>query len=113
MNLVDRKMIAALLAGALLAAFTAAAPARADDDSVFGQPAPRQFLINKMVGPKSDAANSQAAGGNGQAAAGGNGQVAGANGQAVAAQAGDEEDDGPGPFPRRYLLNKMFDNFGK
>ena len=124
MDRVVKRKISAVFAGGLLVAAFAAAPARAEDDTLFGQPAPKRFLLNKMLDPKNThnpedgqaaAGNGQAAGGNGQAAAG-NGQAAGANGkpaavngQVAAGEASEEEDDGPGPYPKRYLLNKLFD----
>src|SRR5208282_6438387 len=90
MDLVNRNKIAAMLAGGMLVALFACGPARADDDTLFGQPAPKQFLLNKMFSPKSlgltnsGGANGQAAGANGQAA-GANSQAGGANGQATGA----------------------------
>jgi hypothetical protein len=124
MVLVVKRKISAVLAGGLLVAVFAAAPARAEDDTLFGQPAPKRYLLNKMLDPKNThnpedgqaaAGNGQAAGGNGQAVAG-NGQTAGVNGkpavgngQVAAGQASEDEDDGPGPYPKRYLLNKLFD----
>jgi hypothetical protein len=59
----------------------------------FGQQMPRQFFFNKMANPAPQPAAQ------GSAAAGGQGGVA-------AAQAAEEE--GSGPFPKRYLLNRMF-----
>jgi hypothetical protein len=106
MDLINRNKIAAMLAGGMLAALFAGAPARADDDTAFGQPAPKQFLLNKMFSPKS-LGLTNSGGANGQAA-GANGQAAGANGQVANGEPKDEDDDGPGPFPKRYLLNKMF-----
>ena len=123
MVLVVKRKISAVLAGGLLVAVFAAAPARAEDDTLFGQPAPKRFLLNKMLDPKNThnpedgqaaAGNGQAAGGAGQAVAG-NVQTAGANkpvggnGQVAAGEASEDEDDGPGPYPKRYLLNKLFD----
>ncbi len=115
MDLVNRNKIAAIVAGGVLTALCASAPARADDDTLFGQPAPKQFLLNKMFSPKSlgltdqssGGGNGQAAGANGQAA-GADGKTAGANGQVANGEPKDEDEDGPGPFPKRYLLNKMF-----
>jgi hypothetical protein len=119
MDLVVKRKIAAVIAGGLLTAVLAALPARADDDTLFGQPAPKQFLLNKMLNPQS----SQSAGGNGQPAGGSaktaggsvktagaaNGQAAAAGGNATAGEAAEADEDGPGPYPRRYLLNKLFD----
>jgi hypothetical protein len=138
MDMVVKRKIAAAFASGLLAAVLAAAPARADDDTLFGQPAPKRFLLNKMLDPKNthNPGDEQAGGGAGQAASGngqvpagsgqavpgsgqaagsngkpaaGNGKPAAGNGQVAAGEASEDEDDGPGPFPRRYLLNKMFD----
>ncbi len=129
MVLVKGNKFAAMLAVGVVTALCAGAPARADDDSVFGQPAPKQFLLNKMFSPKNlgldqssggangqTAANGQAAGAHGQVAgadgqaAGANGQVAGANGQVAGSAPQEEDEDGNGAFPKRYLLNKMFDS---
>jgi hypothetical protein len=112
MDLVGKRKIAAVFAGGLLAAVLAAAPALAEDDMLFGQPAPKRFLLNKMLNPQtspSGGGNGQATGAVNGAAAGGAGQAAGANGQVAAGDAQDPDDDGPGPFPKRYLLNKIFD----
>ncbi len=92
------KKIAAVLAGGVMAALLAGGPARADEDMLYGQPAPKQFLLNKMFSPKSLGQDDQASARN-QASVGADGQ---------AAQPQDDE-DGPGPFPKRYLLNRMFD----
>jgi hypothetical protein len=119
MVLVVKRKISAVFAGGLLVAVFAAAPARAEDDTLFGQPAPKQFLLNKMLNPQSSQPvgnNAQPAGAGGQGA-GANGQAAGSNGQAAGAgaaqtaagEAADADDDGPGPYPKRYLLNKLFD----
>jgi hypothetical protein len=124
MVLVLKHKISAAFAGGLLVAVLAAAPARAEEDTLFGQPAPKRYLLNKMLDPKNThnpedgqaaAGNGQAAAGNGQAAAenghvaGGNGKPAGGNGQVAAGEASEDEDDRPGPYPKRYLLNKLFD----
>jgi hypothetical protein len=117
MDLDNRNKFAAIFAGGILVALFAGAPARADDDTLFGQPAPKQFLLNKMFSPKSlgltdsssGGANGQPSGGANGQAAGANGQAAGANGQVANGEPKEEDEDGPGPFPKRYLLNRMFD----
>ena len=120
MDPVVKRKIAAVFSGALLAAVLAASPARAADDTLFGQPAPKQFLLNKLLNPQSGqsagssgqaagSANGQAAGANNGQPAGGNGQAAGGNGQVAAGEATEADEDGPGPYPKRYLLNKLFD----
>lgn len=120
MDRVMMRKMAAVFAGGLLAAVVAAAPTRAEEDTLFGQPAPKQYLLNKLLNPQS----SQPSGGNGQPAAGNgqsattSGQKAGATGQAgpvgggqtAGVQAEDADEDGPGPYPKRYLLNKLFDS---
>ncbi len=108
MDLDNRSTIAAILAGGVLAAVLAGAPARADDDTLFGQPAPKQFLLNKMFSPKSLGLTDQSSGGANGQASGAHGQAAAANGQVSSGQPQDDDEDGPGPFPKRYLLNKMF-----
>jgi hypothetical protein len=98
MALVNRNKIAAVVASGLLAALFAGAPARAQEATAFGQPLPRQFLINRMTGPKAVEPET----------------IIGPTGQPIpnpqiAADAKEAEDIGDGPFPRRYLLNRMFD----
>ncbi len=115
MVLVKGNKFAAMLAVGVLTALCAGAPARADDDSVFGQPAPKQFLLNKMFSPKNLGLDQSSGGANGQTAANGqaagaHGQVAGANGQVAGSAPQEEDEDGNGAFPKRYLLNKMFDS---
>ena len=110
----ETKFIARVAAAALLAAgvvASACVAAKAQDagqqPTMFGYAAPHQFLINRMVTPdqpESEGNGGPAAGqgASGQGADGGQG----ASGQAAA-------DNGPGTgyyrFPKRYLLNKMFD----
>ncbi len=105
MDLVVKRKSASVFASGLLAAVLSTAPVRADGDMLFGQPAPQQFLLNKMLNPQS----SQHAGGNGQTAGSANGQASGGNGQVAAGEAAEADEDGPGPYPKRYLLNKLFD----
>jgi hypothetical protein len=98
MALVNRNKIAAIVAGGLLAALFAGAPARADDETAFGQPLPRQYLLNRLTNPKSAEPET----------------IIGPSGQPIpnpqaAAEAKEAEDQGDGPYPRRYLLNRMFD----
>lgn len=97
----NRNRIAAIFAGAVMGALLSGAPARADDDMLYGQPAPKQFLLNKMFSPKSLGLNDPSSSGANDQAAGG------ANGQAARPQ--DDEEDGAGPYPKRYLLNRMFE----
>jgi hypothetical protein len=96
------------LAARLLAICAVTAPALAQEpapqpETAFGAQMPRQFFFNKLTNPAPQPAP-QSAGG----AAGG--QVGGGS---VAAQAAEEE--GNGPFPKRYLLNRMFssETFGE
>jgi hypothetical protein len=93
------------LAACLLAACGLAAPALAQEPApqpgmAFGQQMPRQFFFNKLANPAS------------QPAAQGSAAAGGQSGSA-AAQAAEEE--GNGPFPKRYLLNRMFssESFGE
>lgn len=108
MVLVNRSKFSAVFAGGILVALFAGAPARADDDTLMGQPAPKTFLLNKMFSPKSLGLTDQSTGGANGQAAGANGKTADANGQVANGEPKDEDEDGPGPFPKRYLLNKMF-----
>jgi hypothetical protein len=95
--------IAGLSAVALVAAslFGAGAPARAQNaPTAFGQEMPQQYFLNRMTNPSRPAAD----GGSGGAAGTGASAAAGGGG----AQAAAEDDDGPGPYPKRYLLNRLF-----
>jgi hypothetical protein len=92
------------LAACLLAVCGFAAPALAQESApqpgtAFGAQLPRQFFFNKLTNPAPQPAP-QGAGG-------------AAGGGSAAAQAAEEE--GNGPFPRRYLLNRMFssETFGE
>ncbi|WP_296712758.1 hypothetical protein [Rhodoblastus sp.] len=94
------------LAACLLAACGLAAPALAQEpapqpEMAFGQQMPRQFFFNKLTNPAP------------QPAPQGSGATAGGQGGSAAAQAAEEE--GNGPFPKRYLLNRMFssESFGE
>jgi hypothetical protein len=106
MNL-NRNSIAAIFAGSVFAILIGA-PARADENTYFGQPLPSQGLLNKMFSPKSLGVADPAGGAGGQPA-GANGQVAGANGKTVGGSPSEDDDDGNGAFPKRYLLNRLFD----
>jgi hypothetical protein len=72
--------------------------------TAFGQEVPQQYLFNKMMSPRSW----------GQAPAPGEAGAAknsaqGAPAAGAAAQAANEDDDdGPGPYPKKYLLNRIF-----
>jgi hypothetical protein len=95
------------LAVCLLAACGFAAPALAQEaapqpGTAFGAQMPRQFFFNKLANPAPQPAG-QGSGGAAGAAGGGS----------AAAQAAEEE--GNGPFPKRYLLNRMFnsESFGE
>jgi hypothetical protein len=112
----ETKFIARVAAAALLAAgvvASACVAAKAQDTgqqpTMFGYAAPHQFLINRMMAPdqpESDGDGGPAAAGQGAIGQGSNGGQAGNGGQAAA-------DNGAGNgyyrFPKRYLLNKMFD----
>jgi hypothetical protein len=73
------------------------APAPALAQTAFGQEMPQQYFLNKMVNPARPAPEAASSG------AGGPAQAANA---AKAANA--EDDDGPGPYPKKFLLNRMF-----
>ncbi len=106
---INRAGAVVLLAVGASAAFCFAARAQESEQpsTAFGYEMPKQFLINRMTAPprpKSDGAGGSAAG---QGANGGQGASGG-----QAADNGDEDVGGYGdqnPFPKRYLLNKMFD----
>lgn len=96
------------LAACLLVACGMAVPALAQEpapqpETAFGAQMPRQFFFNKLTNPAPQPAP-QGSGG----AAGGQ-----AGGGSATAQAAEEE--GNGPFPKRYLLNRMFssETFGE
>lgn len=105
---ISRAGTAVLLAVGVSAAFGFAARAQESEQpsTAFGYETPKQYLVNRMVAPprpKTDAAGGAAAG------QGANGGSVGNGGQAA-----DNDDDNVGgygqdPFPKRYLLNKMFD----
>jgi len=108
MALVIGNRIATLMAGSLLAAaFFAAAPARADEEMAFGQPLPKQFLLNRLTNPKPDEAE-PVLDAKGQPVLDAKGQPVLVNPQAAAA-AKEAEEQGEGPFPKRYLFNRLFD----
>jgi hypothetical protein len=95
-----------LLAAGVIASACVAAKAQDPDQqpTVFGSAAPHQFLINRMMAPdqpESDDSGGQAAGQGANGGQGGNG------GQTAAADNG--AGNGYYRFPKRYLLNKMFD----
>jgi hypothetical protein len=106
---IHRAGVAVLLALGASAAFCVAARAQESGQpsdqpaTAFGYQAPNQFFINRMLAPprpKADGANGPATG------------QGGTGGQAAAAD--DDDDDnvagyGQNAFPKRYLLNKMFD----
>lgn len=78
-----------LAAGAICAAEAPAlAQSAGDGATVFGQPMSPRYLVNRLAGPAPQGPDG----------------TPGANGAAA------EEDDGPGPFPRRFLFNKLFDS---
>lgn len=99
---ISRASAVVLLAVGASAAFCFAARAQESEQpsTAFGYETPKQYLVNRMVAPprpKTDGAGGSAVG-------------QGANG----GQAADNDDDNVGgygqdPFPKRYLLNKMFD----
>lgn len=108
MALVIGNRIAALMAGGLLAAaFLGAIPARADEEMAFGQPLPKQFLVNRLTNPKPAEAE-PVLDAKGQPVVDAKGQPVLANPRA-AAEAKEAEEQGEGPFPKRYLLNRLFD----
>jgi hypothetical protein len=76
-------------------------PVPALAQTVFGQEAPQQFLLNKMLSPRNTGqAPSTAEGGAvSNSTQGGSAQAANA--------ANADDDDGPGPWPKRYLLNRL------
>ncbi|WP_374547942.1 hypothetical protein [Rhodoblastus sp.] len=79
-----------------------AALAQSQGPTAFGQEMPQQYFLNRVTNPAPPAASVGAAQG---------ASASGAPGQGGAAQAAAaDDDDGPGPFPKRYLLNKMFDS---
>jgi hypothetical protein len=101
----------ARLIGACLFAAVCAAPvaaqAQAQPNLVFGTKSSQPGLLNRMFGGASDPEPATQAGGapaSGQGAAQGSGQPAGHGQQAAA----DEGTNGDSPFPKQYLLNKMF-----
>lgn len=88
------------LASGLLVACCVAVPALAQEaapqpETAFGQLMPRQYFLNQLTNPAHDPAPGQ--GGAGQA---GSGQAG--------AQAAEEE--GNGPYPKHYLLNRLLGN---
>jgi hypothetical protein len=94
------------LAARLLAVCAVTAPALAQEpapqpEMAFGQQMPRQFFFNKLTNPAP------------QSAGQGSASAAGGQGGSAAAQVAEEE--GAGPFPKRYLLNRMFssESFGE
>jgi hypothetical protein len=91
------------LASGLLVACCIAVPALAQEaapqsETAFGQPMPRQYFLNQLTNPAHDPAP-------GQGGAAGAGQAGG--GQA-GAQA--DEEEGAGPYPKHYLLNRLMGN---
>jgi len=85
-----------------------AALAQSQGPTAFGQEMPQQYFLNRVTNPAPSATSVGAvgAGGGTQGAS-----ASGAPGQGGAAQAAAaDDDDGPGPFPKRYLLNKLFDS---
>jgi hypothetical protein len=82
-----------------------AAQAQAQSNLVFGQKAPQQGLLNRMFGGASDPEPASQTG----ASSSGQGTGQGAGHSAAAQQAAAEEGtNGDSPFPKQYLLNKMF-----
>jgi hypothetical protein len=98
--------------GALVCAAPAAAHAQAQSDLVFGQKSTQPGLLNRMFGgardpepaPQAAGAPSTGAPASGQAAGG----AAGGNSTAARQATADEGTNGDSPFPKQYLLNKMF-----
>lgn len=82
-----------------------AALAQSQGPKAFGQEMPQQYFLNRVTNPAPPATSVGAGGGAQGASASG---VPGQGGAAQAAAA--DDDDGPGPFPKRYLLNKLFDS---
>jgi hypothetical protein len=108
MALVFGNRIGALMAGSLLAtAFFIAAPARADEETAFGQPLPKQFLLNRLTNPKPGEPE-PVLDAKGQPVVDAKGQPVLASPEAAAA-AREAEEQGEGPFPKRYLFNRLFD----
>ena len=115
---IGRAAAAAFLAAGVVASACVAAKAQdaGQQPTMFGYAAPHQFLINRMLAPDQPESD-----GNGGPAAGQGASAQGANGGQAdnAGQAGNAEqaaaDNGGGAgngyyrFPKRYLLNKMFD----
>ncbi len=105
---IGRAAAAAFLAAGMVASACVSARAQdAEQPTMFGYAAPRQYLINRMIAPerpKTDSAGAPAAG------QGGSGAQGGVGGQATAAA---DDDNGPNngayQMPKHYLLNKMFD----
>jgi hypothetical protein len=90
------------LAAGLLVACCVAVPALAQEtaqpETAFGQPMPRQYFLNQLTNPAHDPAPGQASGG-------GAGQAGGGQAGAQAA-----EEEGSGPYPKHYLLNRLMGN---
>ncbi len=106
---IGRAAAAAFLAAGMVASACVSARAQdAEQPTMFGYAAPRQYLINRMIAPerpKTDSAGAPAAG------QGGSGAQGGVGGQATAAAADDDNGPNNGAYqmPKHYLLNKMFD----
>lgn len=100
---------ALLLSAALLSALTSAPvlaqSADPQPERAFGQKMPQQFLFNRLFsgGDEPEAATVA-----GETPAAATEQATGQNGQPGARQAAQEEPNPNGPFPRQYLLNRMF-----
>ncbi|MCI4680577.1 hypothetical protein K9U39_02390 [Rhodoblastus acidophilus] len=88
------------------------APARAQEASdrpptAFGVEMPHQYLVNRMVNPH----HQNKPMGSAPAAGSSQGGEQTANTAGGASQASDDDDDNSGTYPKRYLLNRMF-NWG-
>ncbi|WP_298358392.1 hypothetical protein [Rhodoblastus sp.] len=110
---IGRAAAAAFLAAGVVASVCDAAEAQdaGQQPTMFGYAAPHQFLINRMLAPdqpESDGNGGPAAGQGASAQGANDGGQAGNAGQA-AADNGGGAGNGYYRFPKRYLLNKMFD----
>jgi len=99
-------LLSTAFGAALVAGLFASAPVRAQEQAptAFGQAMPEQYFFNRMTNPK-PAAPSGGAQGAGQ----GGGQPGAQRGAQAAAE---DDDDGPGPYPKRYLFNRLFGSGG-
>ncbi len=86
-----------------------AAAAQEENESVFGNQAPRKYLLNKMFSPSSLGQKGGETGAGAPGAATSGAGTPGAKGAAAPAD-DDDEDLQPNGMPKKYLLNRMFDS---